>query len=57
MKEIMSNADKPASSRKSEIRDAALPPFSFDPIIDDLILSLNRLRSRQFLRLVAVGLT
>ena len=48
MKEIMSNADKPASSRKSEIRVAALPPFSFDPIIDDLILSLNRLWIRQF---------
>ena len=44
----MSNADKPASSRKSDIGVTAHPPFTFDPIIDDLILSLNRLWSRQF---------
>ena len=48
IKEMMSIADKPASSRKSEIGVASLPPFSFDPIIDDLVLSLNRLWSRQF---------
>ena len=39
MKEIMSNADKPASTRKSEVGVAAHPPFSFDPIFEDLILS------------------
>ena len=44
----MSNADKPASLRKYEIGVATHPPFSFGPIIDDLIQALNRLWSRQF---------
>ena len=43
IKEIMSNTDKPDSLQKSEIGVAAHHPFSFDPIIDNLIQALNRL--------------
>ena len=48
IKEIMSKADIPASTRKPEIGVAALPPFSFDPIFDDMVSALNRLWSRLF---------
>ena len=46
IKEILSNTDKPASSRKSDICVPAHPPFGCDTIIHDLVLALNYLWSR-----------
>lgn len=42
----MTKADKTASARKSDLGLAAHPSFSFNPIIDHLIQTLNRLWSR-----------
>ena len=36
-------ADRPPSTRTSVFGVSKLPPFSFDPIIDDVISSINKL--------------
>ena len=43
VKNAMFRADKPPSSRSTVFGVAKLPPFSFDPIIDDVISSINKL--------------
>ena len=39
----MFRADRPPSTRTSVFGVSKLPPFSFDPIIDDVISSINKL--------------
>ena len=43
VKNTMFRADNPPSTRTSVFGVSKLPPFSFDPIIDDVISSINKL--------------
>ena len=48
VKNAMFRADKPPSARNTVFGVAKLPPFTFDPIVDDVISSINKLWVKLF---------
>ena len=44
----MFRTDKPPSTRKTVYGVANLPPFTFDPIVDNVISSINKLWVKLF---------
>ena len=48
VKNGMFRADKPPSTRSTTYGVAKLPPFSFDPIIDDLVSNINKVWVKLF---------
>ena len=48
VRNAMFRADKPPSTRKTVFGVAKLPPFTFNPIVDDVISSINKLWMKLF---------